>query len=82
MSVVGLKVIGVRYLNAAEMEAEGWDGERPPVAVELEGGVLLYPSRDGEGNGPGVLFGTDSEGLMLLEPVEKPVTPQPPVDQL
>ena len=39
------------------MEREGWDDDRPSVAIVFDSGAIVYPSRDEEGNGPGCLFG-------------------------
>jgi hypothetical protein len=54
-SIIGLRIIGLRPLTPKEMEQQGWYGEHA-VALVLENGLLIYPSRDEEGNGPGVLF--------------------------
>jgi hypothetical protein len=57
-SIIGLRIIGSRHMTQAEMTKEGWYGgmEGPAVVLVLENGMLIYPSRDDEGNGPGVLF--------------------------
>jgi hypothetical protein len=47
-------------MTAAEMEKEGWVS--PAVVLEMAEGGKIYASRDGEGNGPGVLFGEDASG--------------------
>jgi len=51
-------------MTPEELEQEGWEDDRSGLAVviELEGGGKIYASRDGEGNGPGVLFGVTEEG--------------------
>lgn len=55
--VVGQTITDVRHLTQAEMIEQGWQGEEPPVCLVLGNGIILFPSRDEEGNGPGVLFG-------------------------
>jgi hypothetical protein len=65
MSVVGKRIVAVKPLSEKLMKDEGWDyGEG--VVLELEDGTLLYPSRDPEGNGPGVLFGKDKNGKNFM----------------
>jgi hypothetical protein len=59
MEIAGVKIKDVRPLTTKEMEREGWD--KPCMVIELENGVLLYPSMDEEGNGPGALFGYDTK---------------------
>jgi hypothetical protein len=60
--VLNAKIKEVRPMNAAEMKAEYWVGERPPTVLVLDNGTKLYASRDDEGNGPGVLFGVHTDG--------------------
>jgi hypothetical protein len=60
--LVGATVSNVCKMRAEELKAHGWDDNRgfnPVYVIELDNGVSLYPSRDGEGNGGGVLFGVD-----------------------
>jgi len=71
--LVGAKVRNVRKMTQGELEAHYWDDNRgfnPVYVIELDNGVSLYPSRDGEGNGGGVLFGVDtnpkSEGCFTV----------------
>ena len=62
--LVGASVSNVRKMTQGELSAHSWDDNRgfnPVYVVELDNGVTLYPSRDGEGNGGGVLFGVDSK---------------------
>jgi len=59
-SLIGKRITGVRAMTQAELSAVGWedynaDGFYPVITIE--GGVLLYPSQDPEGNGPGTIFG-------------------------
>lgn len=52
--VIGKKIKEVRYMTDKELDYEGWAA--PCLVLVLEGGALLYPSKDSEGNGPGCLF--------------------------
>ncbi len=61
-TVVGRKIVEVRRMTQAEADAEGWDRPRECVVLVLDNGDTLFPSQDGEGNGPGVLFGKDKKG--------------------
>jgi hypothetical protein len=54
-SLVGRCIVAVRPMTKAELAREGW--EEACIAVVLDNGTLLYPSRDDEGNAPGALFG-------------------------
>lgn len=62
-NVVGVKIKAIRPMTKKELEREYWEPDRfeKPLALELSNGVVLYPSRDSEGNGPGALFGVDGE---------------------
>jgi len=55
--ITGKKIVAVRKLTAKEMQNEGWDTSSEAMCLVLEGGALIYASRDDEGNGPGSLFG-------------------------
>lgn len=57
--LVGRKIVGVRYLTNEEKDELGWHARA--VVLELDNGVLVYPSQDDEGNGPGALFTTSPE---------------------
>lgn len=50
----GKKITKVSYAPNTLMSSLDW--EESMLVIELEGGMMLYASRDGEGNGPGVLF--------------------------
>jgi hypothetical protein len=69
IEIVGKKIEVIRPMTRAEARAIGWAdfvrGNAPPVLV-LEGGTLLFPSRDSEGNGPGVLWGTYQGDLFTV----------------
>ena len=47
----------VRYMSQEEADHFGWYSRS--VVIELDNGVLLWPSRDDEGNDAGSLFTTD-----------------------
>jgi|WetSurMetagenome_2_1015567.scaffolds.fasta_scaffold1192798_2 hypothetical protein len=74
VELIGIRIKDVRPMTQDEMSFEGWDlnDNRQPYIIELENGVLLYPSTDPEANGPGVLFGRDTkerineQGFVLL----------------
>jgi hypothetical protein len=59
--IVGQRIVAVRQLSKREMEEQGWPTRSrygsTAVALVLENGTVLFPSRDHEGNGPGALFG-------------------------
>lgn len=55
--LVGRKIKAVRYLLPDEVENLGWYSRS--VVIELDNGVLVWPSRDDEGNDAGSLFTTD-----------------------
>ncbi|MCK5018810.1 MAG: hypothetical protein KAS32_17235 [Candidatus Peribacteraceae bacterium] len=63
-NVTGQKIKEIRNMTQAELEKEGWDGNgyipSVPVLV-LENGFKIFPSIDEEGNGGGVLFGSDGK---------------------
>ncbi|WP_254824871.1 hypothetical protein [Haloglomus halophilum] len=61
--IEGQRIVAIREMTPAELDREGWitqHGSSIP-AIELESGILLYPSADPEGNGPGALFGIDAD---------------------
>jgi hypothetical protein len=59
--LIGKKIMAIRPISKKELEAEGWEQytHTATCVILLEGGTLLYPSQDDEGNGPGTLFGQD-----------------------
>lgn len=63
-NLVGQRLTAVRPMTPAELEGESWRYEpwNPPLALEFEDGTVLYASQDGEGNGPGMLFGFNPGG--------------------
>ena len=56
MEVIGKKIVDVIKLPNVISGKEGWE-PYDGIALVLNDGSFLYPSRDEEGNGPGTLFG-------------------------
>lgn len=54
-ALTGKKIVNVRYMSKAEMDAHGWYNRA--LVIQLDDGTLIYPSQDDEGNGAGALFG-------------------------
>ncbi len=61
--VVGRRIVAIRPMSETELAAEGWPTEDLAPAIVLDNGAVVFPSRDGEGNGPGALFGTTPRGF-------------------
>jgi len=64
--ILNKKIKNIRKMTAIECHSEGWAEEaqypgRRPHCLVLTGGVIIYPSRDYEGNGAGAFFGQFSE---------------------
>ncbi len=59
--IEGQKIKLIRHATDEEADSLGFDHERI-VVIELENGTLLCPSRDCEGNGPGVFFTLSPDG--------------------
>ena len=57
--LVGRTIKAVRYMTDDEMSNLGWNSSA--VVLELDNGMLLYPSKDDEGNNAGALFTTDKK---------------------
>ncbi len=54
--MVGRTITGVRRLTEAEIEDMDWYAKPfETVVLQLDDGTLVWPQRDPEGNGPGVL---------------------------
>lgn len=71
LQIEGQKIARLRLMTCTEMREQGWEDWRsPPVVIELENGLKLFPSRDEEGNGPGALFGSDAEGEFMVQVTE------------
>lgn len=70
--LVGAKITNIRQMTRGELNAHYWDDNRgfsPVYVIELDNGTALYPSRDYEGNGGGVIFGVtkDEECFSVCE---------------
>lgn len=67
-NIVGKKIVEVRPMTNQEMADQYWEEthDGPAAVIVLDDGTLLYPSQDPEGNGPGALFGKDSEGSFQI----------------
>jgi hypothetical protein len=73
--LIGRRIVEVRAMTRAELDAQGWQvypHHAEPVVLVLDDGTRLFPSQDEEGNGPGALFGQDSQGLFTLMAQEVP----------
>jgi len=68
--VIGQEIVEIRRMTRKELESEGWndDNFRTNTALVLKNGVVLYASRDAEGNGSGAIFGVDKEVEFSLVP--------------
>lgn len=60
VEIEGRKIVKVREMTDAELEAEGWS--RKTSVLVLDNGAKIYASQDEEGNGAGCLFGKNKEG--------------------
>lgn len=57
-NIIGKKIIDIRPMTEKEIEEQYWQHDSENAfAIVLENGTVLFPSRDYEGNGPGVMFG-------------------------
>jgi len=57
--LIGLSIVGVRYLTKEETEASGWYSS--PIVIELSDGSALIPQQDDEGNDGGALWIANSK---------------------
>lgn len=77
----GAKIIRIVRLSAHDLRDLGWDDHHGDVAaLELADGSLLLPSRDEEGNGPGVFFQLFNKRVWTLLPPPPPPKRQPRPD--
>ena len=65
--LVGLRIMGVRYLTKEETEANYWYSS--PIVIELSDGSALIPQADDEGNDGGALWIANSKCKEDLAPV-------------
>jgi hypothetical protein len=61
--LVGRKIKAVRYLFEDEADGLGWSNRS--IIIELDNGVLVWPSQDDEGNDAGALFTTDNRAATI-----------------
>lgn len=57
--LVGRTIVKVRYLTDEERDLIGFSSRA--VVLQLDNGLLVYPSQDDEGNDAGALFTTDEK---------------------
>lgn len=62
----GLTVKVIRKMTSKELDAEYWPTDSDVPCIELSNGLVLYPSRDEEGNGPGCIFGRNEDGSTFM----------------
>jgi hypothetical protein len=53
-------------MSKKELDQEGWESRQKVPVLVFSDGTLLYPSQDGEGNGPGELFGITPDGSTIF----------------
>jgi hypothetical protein len=56
-------ITSVRYMTDKEQLDMGW--YKKSLIIELDNGLLIYPSADSEGNDAGVVFTTDKDNNTL-----------------
>ena len=61
--LVGRKIVSVHYMSDREMKTLDWD--RRAVVIQLDHGLLIFPSADDEGTDAGALFTTDDKSSVL-----------------
>lgn len=61
--LVGRTIKKVSYMNEAECNEFGW--YQAAVVIELDNGLVIFPSQDDEGNGAGALFTSDDKNPIL-----------------
>lgn len=67
MNIIGKKIVDVRWAKPDESDEFFGDQARFPI-LELEDGTIIIPSRDEEGNGHGVFFGSDGLDTFYVRP--------------
>ena len=65
----GLEIVNMYRMTDDEKKRLGWEHYQwgDPIVIELSNGHAIYPSKDAEGNGPGVLFFQDENGNVSLK---------------
>lgn len=71
--ILNQKIKEVRPMTKAEIAFEGWEDSPylPATCIILENGIMLYASRDEEGNDVGALFGREGKNCFLIAHVEE-----------
>ena len=67
-ALVGRRIVGTRYLTAAECGEQYW--QHSPLVLLLDDGTTLVPMSDEEGNDAGALGIVDGKGHALCVPVQ------------
>jgi hypothetical protein len=79
MEIEGRKIVKVRTMSIKEQLAEHWSSDQlnPVIVLELDNGAKIFPSRDYEGNGGGVLFGVDAQKntFTIVDPEDNGLQP-------
>ena len=60
-TLVGRRIVEVRAMTQRELDVERWYADGFMPVLVLDDGTAIFPSRDGEGNGPGVLLGKSAK---------------------
>ncbi len=68
MDITGRTIVQVRWATVPEMEREYWSGHC--LVLVLDNGLVVLPSRDEEGNGPGALFAQDAANCYRVFPID------------
>jgi hypothetical protein len=65
--LVGKRLTGIRPMTKKELNEMDWEVSRrsTPLVLIFEDGYKMFPSRDAEGNEPGVLFVVDNDDKMF-----------------
>lgn len=75
-AIAGSRIVAVRAMTKAELEAEGWYDRHglPPIILELSNGMTIYTSSDDEGNNFGVMLCTYKDKRFYVTPEERRAT--------
>lgn len=70
MNIEGKKIVEVRPMTEKEIDItwglDQFHSNRLPDCIVLSDGNIIIPSRDAEGNGAGVFFGTDHKNSFMI----------------
>ena len=73
-TIVGTTIKNVRPMTKKELDDQMWSSMYPIPVLELDDGSILFSSSDSEGNSPGAIFGSTSDGegfTVIASAVEK-----------